>query len=187
MSRQYHPITKEEMDDFLLDQNFSVMPDPRNKWKSYVYGKGFKFSTNNGVIAICLRIYSSIPKKKWATEKARKKGKDTIGVAPFWRSVDERYSSGKGIPRRLFNMTKVLRIKTWRKNLQERIDRWHHFVKPCAYCKQRNDRRPRPMIIRYYGGKAIFGCKGYPKYCEGKPIDFDKPKEYAQKWIAETR
>jgi hypothetical protein len=131
---QYTEISLQEMDTFMEKRGFSEIELTGVQEK--VYGK---------IVApgICLRIFSTI-----ARGVSRPVGADAIRLVLVTRDGEHIKSIGKS--------TKVLRIETWRENLDKKINAWKGYLGPlCGRCAcQTVARKGR------YGD--FWGCTRYP-------------------------
>ena len=143
MSGRFHNITKEEMDQFIKEIGFQAMSLP--KTSELVYGKIF----NYGGQTFSLRIYSAIN----PSGNSREIGTDAIRVQLYWMYNGEPTLVGKP--------QTCLRVKNWKANIKNAIDRVfdkEHFAF-CPKCR-------KPMSFRkkqkFFGCVSFFneGCKG---------------------------
>ena len=140
MAKRYVEISEADMDDFLMAKN-GFREVKLQGVTEKVYGK---------VIApnVTLRVYSTIDHGK-----GRKCGSDAIRTILVHRLEN-------GEIRAIGSTAKVLRIETWQKNLQNRLNTWSEQIGPkCPICQNytvaRNGR---------YG--VFYGCVTYPD-CKG--------------------
>ncbi len=96
---------------------------------------------------VSLRIYSSI-----VAGAVRGNGEDAIRVCLFWRkSKDDK-------PVMIGTSKRVHRVLGWKKNLNERINKWVDMLGPnCKLCDS-------PTVYRTK--HKFFGCSMYPQ-CKG--------------------
>lgn len=158
MPATYTPVTQSEMEEILLPQGFQRTSIPGVT--EIVYSKSMERNLE-------LRVFSSIDpngNSRACGEDAirvRLFGLDTLAVGDPWRPL----SGSK----------RVHRTQGWRKNLQERIDKWAELTPPaCPNCGGR-------MTERYKQGKKshkFWGCLRFPN-CRGTlpitPDDTPKP------------
>lgn len=142
--RQFHDISQKEIEELLLPLGFSKMNLPRTL--ELVYGKRF----NQGKHPISVRVYSTIN----PDGQARACGEDAIRVTPYTLFNQQPILIGK--------TSKVLRIKTWSKNLLNAIDRCVEEINYCPACGH-------PLIARHGSFGEFWGCStfSYTK-CSGK-------------------
>ena len=139
---KYHQITASEMDTFLVDQGFLLLPN--------IPGVTEKVYSKIILRNLCLRIYTSIQ-----NGRARQVGTDAIRVC----LVSRKKEGGIYI---LYTAKRVNRITNWQVNLQERIDSYKNHVPPkCPLCIAYT-------ILRKgkYGYGLFYGCINYPE-CKG--------------------
>ncbi len=137
---QYHPISRSEIEEFLIPQGFSEVSLPGVR--ELVYGRRMDVQS-----PITLRIYTGID----PSGASRAVGEDAIRVAAFWRpGVDVK-------PKKIWTSKRVHRVEGWRKNLQDRID---SFTAPrqCPDCGA-------PMVSRKSRlmRSPFLGCARYPE------------------------
>lgn len=141
-------ITKQEFEDFILQQGFEQIKLAGTY--ELVYGKrvdayGLKMS---------IRVYSSID-IRGAT---RPVGSDAIRVQ-IWAKIPD--LQGERIVA-VSHAERVHRVQGWRSNLQYRLNRWNLLIgPPCPKCGLPTVRRDGK------GGRKFWGCSQYPR-CEGK-------------------
>jgi hypothetical protein len=156
----FHNITKSEMDEFLLKQGFHQMNLP--KTIELVYGK----IVHKGNHRVSLRVYTAIN----PNGQSREKGSDAIRVMPF--ILFEK------TPTPVAKSKTVKRIETWKKNLQNAIDKWDYQWEICPVCHY-------PMIERNSKNGKFWGCStwGITK-CNGKltqrPVDQQVKEQFIQ-------
>ena len=139
---QYVNVTQAEMEDHLFPQGFK--PVRLEGTLELVYAK----RVDQDGIQLSLRVFTGIN----PTGESRDVGKDAMRVNLFMRTEDGRIIKLGGSKR-------VHRVVNWRKNLQQRIDRWVEYMptERCEVCGL-------PMLPRERKrGKGKFlGCAGYP-------------------------
>jgi len=127
----FYNIPLAEMKAFLEGQGFLPLLLPEAKER--VWGKIVRAGDdpNNPRLTCSLRVYTGIE-----GGDSRDVGKDAIRVCLFWRS-------GPGmLPVMVGGSKRVHRVKGWKKNLQDRIDKWEEAVGPaCPACGS-------PMVAR---------------------------------------
>jgi hypothetical protein len=139
---QFYNISREEMEQFLTAQGFSLLPaDPTTT--ELVFGRRVP---SRLPMALSLRVYSGISQRSGAS---REVGEDAIRVALFARLTDGRIV-------RLSGSRRVHRVEGWRTNLQARLDRWAELV-PGETCKC-----GLPMVARKGKHGKFLGCVGFP-------------------------
>lgn len=157
-NKTYVNVTKADMDDFLLPQGFILIQVPGTM--ELVYAKRVDQGSNN----LSLRVNTGIN----PDGNSRDCGADAMRVVLFMREkkADE---NGKPIVKMLAGSKKVLRIPTWRKNLQTRLDKWADECLTVCACG-------RPMAVRTAKqgdnkGKKFLGCTNYPVCKNTKPYE----------------
>jgi len=160
---QYYNISIQEMNDFMVSQGFSVIPQEMLPGtRELVYGKRVD---SNG-IALTVRVYTGID----SSGQSRDVGQDAMRVALFTR-VPDSTSPLKTVSKQLFGSKRVHRVAGWAKNLKSRIDEVIEKSKYQKVC----DKCGLPMILRQgkskNGGKpySFYGCSGYPSCTNTKP------------------
>lgn len=150
--RRYVQPTRQEFEQFLdeLPVEFELNTEVRGA--EYVYDSHDAIPEWNSVV---LRIYSTIDRR---TDKARSKGSDAIRLV-IWDRHSNQPAGGR---------VKTLRIKTWEKNLREKIfsivNEWEQYIEVCEECGEM-------MVIRDGQYGEFYGCKGYPDCDNTKNID----------------
>jgi hypothetical protein len=135
MSERYYNISLEEMDSFLRSHHFVEM-NIRGTIE-LVYGKIVKI----GKHALSLRIYTGIN----PSGESRPKGTDAIRV--------QLYYMYNNIPTLVGKTIKCLRVKNWRNNLLNAIEKYENNFKICPVCNF-------PMVERVNKttGEKFWGC-----------------------------
>lgn len=149
-SRQYVKPNREDMREF-----FSDRPE---QWRNANHpSKEYVVETNEFLPEygnIVLRCFTTLLK---STGEAADKGADAIRTV-VWDMEMDRPIAGR---------EKTLRIKTWRKNLNEKLDdlmeRQEEIVTFCDNCGGN-------MVIRDGQYGKFFGCSNYPDCTETKEI-----------------
>jgi hypothetical protein len=127
------------MDEFLSDRGF--LPVEIDGTKEKVYGR---FHRSEEGIPLTVRVYTSIK-----DGSARGRGKDAIRVGIFMKD-------GDGEIKRVGGTKRVNRIKTWRKNLANRLENWRDLLGPdCPHGHG-------PMVKRDGQYGEFYGCNNYP-------------------------
>lgn len=140
---KFYPVSKQEMDDFLFPKGFQLMNLP--KTDELVYGK--RLTIHNHPVSI--RVYSSIE-----GSEARPCGEDAIRVSAYTMIQGEIVQIG--------STHKVLRIKTWAKNLESAIAAVVEDWKACPACNH-------PMVLRNGAYGEFWGCSAFKiTGCNGK-------------------
>ena len=145
--------TNREYAEFTLDDFVAFLEKRDEEWEKVDEANTMEhvfetrdFSTSNGVV---LRIYSTVDVR---TNKVRSKGSDAIRLVAW----------NKHLTQPLGGKKKTLRIKTWRKNLGEKIDDMvenpDNFIHQCPECNT-------VMVVREGKYGDFLGCSRYPK-CE---------------------
>lgn len=143
---KYYAISRQEMETFLFPQGFTALTIPGTK--ELVYGKIVK----KGNHTVSMRILSGIN----PDGVSRGCGQDAIRVALFIRYEGEICPVGKS--------QRVLRVKTWAKNLQKAIDQWSNNWQDCPACHY-------PMVLRQGKNGEFWGCVTYFKTkCNGRSL-----------------
>lgn len=143
MSR-YYQVSQAEMETFLLPRGFIKMSIPGTS--ELVYGKRIQ----RGQHPISIRIYTTIN----PSGEARDCGEDAIRVRLYTLFQDEPIPVGK--------TQKILRIKTWAKNLTKALNKCDSLVRICPACGNL-------QTVRKGVHGEFWGCSTY-KYtkCSGK-------------------
>jgi hypothetical protein len=153
MAAKYVNITIEEMDAFLAPQGFVVVDlrkiDPNDNTREVVYGK--RVDTDGHLLT--LRIYTGI-----VAGESREVGADAIRVNIFTRKLVPDENTQQMVMRsvKIGGSKRVHRVVNWRKNLQERLDRWQENLKTCPKCGNL-------MKVRKGRNGEFLGCMGYPE------------------------
>ena len=150
--REYEEISSREFFEFLQDLPYKFDWIEDVPTKEMVYESSAPFPDNS---SIHLRVYSTIDKR---SAKSRKKGADAI------RTVIYDYH----LKRPIGGRTKTLRIKTWRKNLREKIESivedTESYVNRCPECGN--------WMVKKSGQYGDFlGCSNYPNCDHTEQID----------------
>lgn len=160
---KYYNISVEEMDNFLIPQGFSRIPEnliPGTR--ELVYGK----RVDSAGIPLTIRIYTGID----PSGQSRDVGQDAMRVSLFTKVPDPQNPS-KSMVKQLFGSKRVHRVTGWAKNLQSRINDVLSKANQQKIC----DRCGLPMILREGKSKStgkpysFFGCSGYPSCNNTKP------------------
>jgi len=140
---QYVNVSQAEMEAHLLPQGFHALR--LEGTRELVYGK----RVDQDGIQLSLRVYTGIE----PTGASRDVGRDAMRVNIFMRAEDGRIIKLGGSKR-------VHRVVNWRKNLQDRIDRWVDYMpaERCEVCglpmlPRETKKRPK---------RKFLGCAGYP-------------------------
>ena len=145
MPSEYESITIDDFEAFLhVGKNGKPIPNKDN-WKFYRLSlEGVRETVYGMLVAphLTLRVYSSLEHGA-----VREKGKDAIRCVLFWRRPDKFVVCAGGSKR-------VLRIKTWRKNLESRIQNWKSSIGPRCDCGA--------LMTQRKGEKPFYGCLNYP-------------------------
>lgn len=151
-ARRYVRITRDEFEEFLLDREEDWIVVDENPHGEMAFETPDFMPTEKEVV---LRLYSSLSK---SDEKARDKGEDAIRLV-IWHTEARKPLGGR---------KKTLRIKTWRKNLAEKIDSLmedsREFVTICDECSDF-------MVKRDGQFGEFYGCLSYPDCEYSKDID----------------
>lgn len=145
--RKYVQPDVDDMEEFFLNrpEEWDIAHDV-NAGELVVETEDFAPSVDH----IILRCFTTVSKK---SKKARSKGSDAIRLVVWDKDVD----------RPIGGREKTLRIKTWRKNLGDKIDdlmnRQDEVITRCPNCNSTMVRRESE-----YG--EFFGCRRYPQ-CKG--------------------
>lgn len=141
-AKQYVRPDREDFEDCL--------EEARGEWelaedaatKEHVYDAR-DFSPHDDVV---LRVFSTVDER---TDEARNKGADAIRLAVWNKKVKGPMGGRK----------KTLRIKTWRKNLKNKIEdifgESENYIKKCDECGSW-------MILREGEYGEFYGCSSYP-------------------------
>lgn len=140
-------ITQTEMETFLVNENgFYPKPMTLPGTVELVYGKQLRHRN----FFLSLRVYTGIN----PDGQSREVGADAIRVTLFlWVRKDKIV--------KLSGDRRVHRVQGWKKNLQDRLDRWlEHF--PDQICPECG----LPMLPRCRGKEktpSFLGCAGFPE------------------------
>jgi hypothetical protein len=137
---EYTNITQDEMADFLGDQGFLQILLPGVT--ELVYAR----RANTDDLSLSLRVYTGIA----PSGESRDVGEDAIRCVIFWRKP-----SGDIV--KVATTKRVHRVKGWRKNLQDRLDKIG--VEKRCECGA-------PMIRRKAKagrGSEFYGCSTFPE------------------------
>lgn len=141
--REYVQPSKEEFEECLDELGYEWVIDPDAPGKEYVYETHDFMPDHNGIV---LRIFSTIDER---TDVARSKGADAIRCVIWYRHVHAPLGGRK----------KTLRIKTYCKNLQEKIEslfeEYEQYVTRCDECGGW-------MVEREGRYGKFLGCSDYP-------------------------
>lgn len=151
--RKYVQPSRDEFEEFLAGTELN--------WRTVQTDSGeivYEATLKNHSPMLTLRLFSTIQKGK---DTARDKGKDAIRTV-IWHN---------GMKRPIGGRTKTLRIKTWKKNLQEKIEslkeEWEEYVKNCPECHDGF------MVTREGEYGEFLGCTSYPDCDNTMSIDKD--------------
>lgn len=133
---KYHPITKEEMSEFLVPQGFVETQYPGTS--ELVFAKRVDIPG----LALSLRVYTGIG----SDGISRTNGDDAIRCLIFWRNP-------LGEIKKIAASKRVHRVKGWKNNLQNRLD--HLTPGPMCACGA-------PMVSRKGSNGEFYGCASYP-------------------------
>lgn len=144
--KKYVRPTREDMEEFFRKRPETYKYVDVENTKELVFEtEDFLFLTPH----IVLRVFSTVDER---SGKARDKGSDAIRTVVWDKNLDHPVGG----------RTKTLRIKTWRKNLNNKIDdlmaSQSDYVQRCPQC---NDF----MVIRSGKYGDFWGCRNYPD-CE---------------------
>ena len=134
MSGTYTPIAEADMRSFLESEGFTEVK--LDGTKEVVYSKVIARRT-------CLRVYTSV-----AYGQSRGCSEDAIRLCVVYRQDD---GTIVGIGRD----ARVYRIKTWKQNLQKRLEKYNDLIGPTCICGN-----PTRLRKGKYG--EFFGCVTYP-------------------------
>jgi hypothetical protein len=146
----YHAVTKEEIEQYLLPQGFQEISLPNTRERVYAKRVDRVLQRGDdilGVMPLSLRVFSGI-----VGDSSRGVGEDAIRVTVFWRDADGQIKKASGSKR-------VHRVENWRHNLQDRIDHYETTLGPVCSCGA-------PMIERKPKDKTkkpFYGCARYPE------------------------
>lgn len=143
---KYVQIPENEMVDFLNAQGFSEVP------VAGTHEMVFSKLLAKGQYPVCMRIYSSIVRGA-----ARDCGEDAIRVCLVTKIKDDEKETVRGFG----HSKRVYRVLGWKKNLQERIDKWEGLQSPaCPACSA-------PMVARKGKNGEFWGCLMFKHGCKG--------------------
>jgi len=150
-ARQYERITKDEFREFLDNLPYGFYENPDAEGNERVYECEEIVEWDDDVV---LRLYSTIFVN---ADNARDEGDDAIRCV-IWSRQEERTIGGR---------TKTLRIKTWRKNLREKIEslmeETREYLLFCPVCEDHVFGRNHGYLIEKSGKYGpIVGCTNYP-------------------------
>jgi hypothetical protein len=138
----YYNITEQEMTRFLESQGFQRIQ--LQGYQELVWAK----RVDQGNLALSLRVCSGIN----PDGNSRDVGKDAIRVELHLGTMVD----GKQQIRRVRAGKRVHRVLGWRKNLQQRIDKWTaDHLHLCPKCGM-------PTTLRKGKKGEFVGCMGYP-------------------------
>ena len=146
--REYTSITQQEFEEFLTTTKpeWKLVDDASSNELVY-HAPVDCYRTEN----IVLRIYSSIDER---TGSNRNRGQDAIRLLVFKQDTDQLIGGE----------SKTLRIKTWEKNLHNKITSlWNNtsqYITSCNECGS-------VMVVRDGPYGKFYGCTEYPD-CENK-------------------
>ena len=142
--RTFTDITKEEFEEALAETQYDF------KEVNYDWSGEAIYEEQSPQGKFTLRVYSSIDKR---TEELRDKGSDAIRTVVLHTETDKPVLKEK----------RTNRIKTWKKNLQKKIDSLTSKSDELNIC----DECGSVMVIREnkVTGNQFLGCTGYPD-CE---------------------
>jgi len=143
MSR-FYSISRSEMENFLFPQGFQALK--LDGTRELVYARIVKHEG----FTMSMRIYTGIE----PNGVSRDCGDDAIRVQLFWRYESEIVPVGKSL--------KVLRVRTWAKNLAKAIIQYSDNFQTCPACGS-------PMVHRKGKNGMFWGCVTWHKTkCSGK-------------------
>jgi len=150
--RRYVQPDINDFREFLDELDYEFRREPEARSTEIVFESAELAPSYNGVV---LRLFSTIDHR---TGKARSKGSDAIRCL-VW---DKHHGKPVG------GRKKTLRIKTWRKNLREKIQslmaEGDRVVEVCEECGRR-------MVIRDGKYGEFYSCTGYPDCDNTKDIE----------------
>lgn len=155
MAAHYTNVTQEEVEEFLFPQGFKKITVAGTS--ELIYAK----RVDRDGLQLSLRIYTGIN----PSGNSRGVGEDAMRATIFWRKPDGTVKMAGGSKR-------VHRVAGWRKNLQNRLDKWEELLGPsCPECGN-------PMVERDGKNGKFYGCSNYPQCKATRPIGFknDQPK-----------
>lgn len=134
---KYHPITMEEMWDFLVPKGFVSVELPGTT--ELVFSK----RVDKDGLPLSMRVYTGI-----ARGNSRPVGEDAIRVMIFWRDPNQDQI------RRIATSKRVHRVLGWKNNLNDRINSMELGPKCECGC---------PMVKRTSKSHGdFFGCASFP-------------------------
>lgn len=134
----FYNVTQAEIEEFLVPQGFTKIALP--KTTELVYGK----RVDRDGIQLTLRVYTGIE-----AGVSRSVGEDAMRAAVFLRTADGTVKMAGGSKR-------VHRVEGWKKNLQNRLDKWAELLGPaCPRCKSL-------MVERKGSSGKFYGCTSFP-------------------------
>ena len=149
MAAHHTNVTQSEIEEHLLPQGFKQITVAGAV--ELVYAK--RVDRDN--LQLSLRVYSGIN----PSGNSRGCGEDAMRCAIFWRKPDGSVKMAGGSKR-------VHRVQGWRKNLQNRLDRWEELLGPsCPECGS-------PMVERDGKNGKFYGCSDYPLCKTTRQLDF---------------
>lgn len=140
----YHPISLEEMHDFLTPKGFRRAEFPGTR--EIVFAKRVDVDG----LPLSLRVYTGIE----PNGASRTVGNDAIRVVLYWRNP-------LGEIKKVASSKRVHRVKGWMKNLDERLD----SLKPGPKCEC-----GAPMVLRKGKNGEFYGCASYPVCKQTKEV-----------------
>lgn len=151
MAAQYHNITREEMESFLLPRGFRQIFKPGTA--ELLYGRRLDFQDGKkiaGMPALSLVVFTGIN----PDGNSRTVGADAIRVAILFR--DEKQNGILPEPIGIGKSKRVHRVKGWRENLNDRLQNWQDLMGPkCPICGFPT-RLVEPKRGQHW--KAFYGC-----------------------------
>jgi hypothetical protein len=141
MPTEYVNITQQEMEAFLSPMGFQQITLPGTV--ELVYAKLIR---HDGLV-LSLRVYTGIN----PSGQSREVGDDAIRADLWWRE------NATATPVRVGSSKRVHRVKGWRANLQNRLDKWLEFAPiRCKSCG-------KPMVAREGPHGRFYGCVGWKR------------------------
>lgn len=148
MPAQYVNVTQDDIEAFLQPQGFKKLT--LAGVTELVYGKRVDVDGRQ----LTLRVYTGIN----PSGNSRGVGEDAIRCTVFWRN-DE------GTVKMIGGSRRVHRVKGWKKNLQNRLDKFAEQLGPsCPNCNS-------PMVLRDGKRGEFWGCSNYPECKSTKPVE----------------
>jgi len=147
--KAFHNVTLAEIEAFLAPQGFKRVNTKKFKADDRTVEIVFAKRVDQDGLCLSLRIYTGIN----PTGESRGSGEDAIRVALWMRRPSD------GYPVEVGGSKKVLRIQTWAKNLQERLDSWLDYMP-----KERCPDCDHPLIPKQTRDlkRRFLGCSNYP-------------------------